>query len=244
MDYNFEKLRVFSENNLNHAYLSDNQIDQFKELCSLLIEKNKVVNLTAITEPAEIERKHFIDSLMGVNIIKKYANSEEISLIDIGCGAGFPGIPLKIAMPDALFVLTDSISKKIDFVKEVIEVLNLTKISAEAERAEFLARTEYREVFDFAVSRAVAEMPVLLEYCLPFVKVGGHCILYKSSEYQEELSRAEKAIEILGGKVEEVNEFTLPFSTDKRSLIIIKKIKETPAKYPRRVGKAAKSPIV
>lgn len=243
-NYAFDKLRAFSDKKENHVTLSEYQIEQFRTLCSLLIEKNKLMNLTAITEPEEIEKKHFIDSLMAVDVIKEKSDVAAVQIIDIGCGAGFPGLPLKIAMPEALFVLADSVSKKISFVNEAIEALKLDKISAEAERFEFLARTQYREIFDFAVSRAVSDMPALLEYCLPFVKVGGHAILYKSADFRDEVDRSVKALEILGGEISEIKEFVLPFSTDKRSIIVVQKTAKTPEKYPRKPGKVTKKPIM
>lgn len=241
--YEFQKLKAYTENKENHVTLNRKQMEQFSALCSLLIEGNKKVNLTAITKPEEIEVKHFIDSLTAVNIIKRHSDGGRFSLIDIGCGAGFPGLPLKIAFPDADFVLVDSVAKKTDFVKEAVQQLSLEKITVEKERAEYLARTQYRESFDFCTARAVAEMSVLLEYCLPFVKVGGYCVFYKSGEYQNELEAAGGALGILGGELREVEEFTLPYSTARRSLIAVKKLAETPDKYPRKAGRPEKSPL-
>lgn len=241
--YQFEKLKAFSENNEYHVTLNDEQLEQFRLLCSFLLERNLDVNLTAIKTPEEVELKHFIDSLTAVDLIKKHSDGNRFSLIDIGCGAGFPGLPLKIEFPNAEFVLVDSISKKTNFVKEAVDLLKLDKIVVENERAEFLARTAYREKFDFCTARAVADMSVLLEFCMPFVKEGGYCIFFKSAEYQNELDSAKTALEILGGEVREVEEFVLPFSTASRSLIAIKKLFPTPDKYPRRAGKIEKDPL-
>ena len=243
-NYNFKRLQEFASNPDNCVQMGEDEQKKFELLCSLLLEKNKMYNLTSITDPKEVETKHFIDSLMAVPDIKKLSSGTSFSLIDIGCGAGFPGLPLKIVFPEAEFVMVDSVGKKVEFVSETAKALGLEKLSAESERAEVLARTKYRENFDFVTARAVANLPVLLEYCLPFLKVGGHAILFKSGEYQEELLLAQKAIETLGGGETQVREFELPYTMAKRSLIIIKKERPTPEKYPRRVGKASKSPLV
>ena len=221
----------------NNIELNESQFSLFGEM---LLEKNKVMNLTAITDEKEVELKHFIDSLAAAPYLKEKG---AFSLIDIGTGAGFPGIPLKIVFPQCEFVLLDSLNKRIEFLKEVIAKLNLKNIEAIAGRAEELGRTEFRENFDFCVSRAVANMSVLLEYCLPFVKVGGTCILYKSGEFEAELKEAKAAIEVLGGELSDIKTFELSEGEIKRSLIFINKIKATPDKYPRRPGKPSKSPI-
>jgi len=241
--YKLEKLRAFAADKKSHVRLDETQLKQFELLCSLLIEANKTTNLTAITDPEEIEVKHFIDSLMAVNLIKRHSDGEHFSLIDIGCGAGFPGLPLKILFPQAEFVLVDSITKKTDFVKYAIKELHLEKIVVETDRAEFLARTQYRESFAFCTARAVADIPVLLEYCMPFLKIEGYCIFYKSGEYQDELASAANAMNVLGGEQREIEEFTLPYSTASRSLIAVKKLVETPGKYPRKAGKPSKNPL-
>ncbi len=243
MDYSFEKLISYAQKKEKHANLDADKLEKFKKLCSLLTEQNRKKNLTAITEPEEIEVKHFIDSLEAIDLIKKYTDGRTFSLIDIGCGAGFPGLPLKIYFEDAEFVLVDSVAKKIEFVNEAIEELGLKNIATETERAEYLGHTQYREHFDICTSRAVAQMPVLLEYCLPFLTTGGHCLFYKSGTYENELDSARKALEVLGGEVKEVLEFNLPLDNAARSLIVIEKTKATPEKYPRRPGKASKSPI-
>lgn len=242
--YDFNRLREFADNPENCVQIGQKETEQFEMLCSMLIETNKTHNLTSIVDPKEVETKHFIDSLMAASDIKKRCASDEFSLIDVGCGAGFPGLPLKIVFPEAEFVMIDSVGKKIDFVNAAAKELGLQNIIAMAERAEVLARTEYREKFDFCTARAVANLPVLIEYCLPFVKVGGYAILFKSGEYQEELVLAQNAIKTIGGGEPEVREFNLPYTLVKRSLIIIKKEMPTPEKYPRRTGKAAKSPLL
>lgn len=240
--YDFPRLKAYSEDNKNHVSLTEEQLNQFEVFSDLLLETNKITNLTAIRTPDEVELKHFIDSLLGVEVIKKYSDGP-FSLIDIGCGPGFPGLPLKLVFPKSEFVLVDSIAKKTNFVQKVIDELDLKQIQVENDRAEFLARTQYREKFDFCTARAVADLAVLLEYCLPFVKLGGYCVLYKSGEYQNELDGAQKAMETLGGALEEVVEMALPFSDASRSMIVIKKVSETPDKYPRKAGKPEKSPI-
>ncbi|MBR5931567.1 MAG: 16S rRNA (guanine(527)-N(7))-methyltransferase RsmG [Lachnospiraceae bacterium] len=252
----FEKLEAFARD--NQIPFGEQEQKQFESLCSLLIEENKVMNLTAIETPEEIETLHFVDSLEAVPLLcdlwAKHIfefpttlspHDAVFRLIDVGTGAGFPGIPLKIAFPNAEFVLADSLNKRIGFIEKVIENLELSGIFAIASRAEDLGKegSVSRETFDFCVSRAVASLPVLLEYCLPLVKVNGYCILYKSGDYQDELQLAEAAMEVLGGKLVDVQEFTLPDTDIQRSLLVIRKIKTTPAKYPRRPGKPSKSPI-
>ena len=234
---NLDKLKEFAKE--KNIELSRQQLGQFEEFAELLLEKNKVMNLTAITDIGEMEVKHFIDSLESAPFLE----GEAFSLIDVGTGAGFPGIPLKIAFPKADFVLMDSLNKRIEFIKEAASRLGLENINAVAGRAEDLARTDYRESFDYCVSRAVANMSVLLEYCLPFVKTGGMCILYKSGEFEQELKEAENAMKVLGGELSDIKTFELAGSDIARSLIFIRKKEATPDKYPRRPGKPSKSPI-
>lgn len=233
----FDYLKTFAES--NNIKLNDKQITQFEKFAEMLVEQNKVMNLTGITDPYQIEIKHMIDSLYGYHCIKEFAG-EDFSLLDIGCGAGFPGIPLKIAFPENEFVLLDSLNKRIRFVKEVISELALENASAVSVRAEDYDKKEY---FDVCVSRAVAEMNVLLEYSMPFIKIGGYCILYKSGDIQNEILDSSKAIDELGGKYLCTKDFKLPDNFGSRSLVIIQKIKNTPDKYPRRAGKPSKSPI-
>jgi len=219
--------------------ISKNQSELFFEYMNLLIEWNKKINLTAITEANDIILKHFIDS---INIIKYIKETENV--LDIGTGAGFPGIPLKILLSNNEFVLLDSLNKRIAFLNNVIENLNLKNINAEHNRAEdFIKKEKQRNGYDVVVSRAVAKLNVLVEYMLPFTKIGGICICMKSFEIKEELEEAKNAIEILGGELEKIDTINLPDSDIKRKIIIIKKIKATPLKYPRKAGTPVKEPI-
>ncbi len=230
-----------SFNQLNIT-LTDKQYQQFLDYYELLIEWNKVMNLTGITEFEEVVIKHFVDSLSLVYAVDCYKNYR---LLDMGTGAGFPGIPLKIAFPHMEIVLLDSLNKRIKFLNEVIETLELENITAIHGRAEDFAKKEqYREQFDLCVSRAVANMATLSEYCIPYVKKQGYFIPYKSGMIEEELKISRKAIGLLGGKVLEVKTFELPESDISRSLVIVKKEKETPKKYPRSGGKPSKEPIM
>ena len=212
---------------------------QFEDYMHLLLEWNEKINLTAITEEDEIILKHFIDSLT----ISKYIEKEK-TIVDVGTGAGFPGIPLRIARKDLKVTLVDSLNKRILFLNEVIQKLGLKEIETLHYRAEeFGQNKKYRESFDVATSRAVANLSTLVEYLLPLVKVGGICVCMKGSEIKEELENSKKAIEILGGEIQEVEEFYLPGTDIKRSIVIVKKISSTPKKYPRKPGTPAKEPI-
>ncbi len=221
--------------------LSDRQKEQFDRYYELMIEKNRVMNLTGITDYDEVCLKHFTDSLTIVRI----KNMDQVnSLIDIGTGAGFPGIPIKIVFPHIEVVLLDSLNKRLKFLDEVIEQLSLEKITTLHGRAEdYAKKKEYREQFDLSVSRAVANLSTLSEYCLPFVKQGGSFISYKSADSDDEIQQAEKAVKILGGDICKVDKFRLPESEIGRSLVEIKKIKSTPGKYPRKAGVPGKEPL-
>lgn len=220
--------------------LEDRHIQEFFKYKEILKEWNKKINLTAIEDDRDIVIKHYIDSLS----ILPYIGNKEISLIDIGTGAGFPGIPVKIAYSKVNVTLLDSLEKRIKFLDEVINVLDLKGIRAVHGRAEdFGTNSEYREKYDVSAARAVANLPVLLEYCLPFVKPGGIFIAMKGSS-TEEVDSSNKALEVLGGKIEEVKELVLPFSDIKRNIIIVKKLRHTPTKYPRKAGKPSKDPLL
>ncbi len=219
--------------------LTEKQIEKFYNYMNLLIEWNKKINLTAIVEPKDIILKHFIDSLTIVKYIKKGE-----TIIDVGTGAGFPGIPLKIVRDDLKITLADSLNKRINFLNEVINKLDLKNIETIHTRAEELGKNKkYREKFDIATSRAVANMSTLSEYLIPFIKVEGKCICMKSSDIDTELENAKNAINILGCKIESKDKFNLPNSDLGRSVIILKKVKNTPSKFPRKAGTPAKEPI-
>lgn len=222
--------------------LTDEQINQFLKYYELLVEWNGFMNLTAITEYDEVMKKHFVDSL---SLIKTYDVSRNVSVIDVGTGAGFPGLALKIAYPNLQVTLLDSLNKRISFLNEVIGQLGLSGVEAVHGRAEDFAKPDkLREKFDLCVSRAVANMSTLSEYCLPFVKVGGEFISYKSEKIAEELVSAKNAISLLGGRLDRSEEFMLPNSDIYRNLVAIKKIKNTPKKFPRKAGLPSKEPLV
>lgn len=219
--------------------LDEQQIEQLYNYMLILLEWNEKMNLTAITEPDEIIIKHFIDSLT----INKYIG-EGKRILDIGTGAGFPGLPEKILRPDVKMVLADSLNKRISFLNEVIFQLKLEKIDAIHGRAEDLGHDKiYREKFDVIISRAVASLEVLLEYMLPFAKINGICICMKGSNIEDEIKNCEKALKELGGEIINIDKFMLPNSDILRNIIIIKKVKITPARYPRKAGTPAKDPI-
>lgn len=239
MNYNLEKFK----NGLQqlHIELSEKQMEQFLQYYEMLVEKNKVMNLTAITEFDEVVEKHFLDS---VSLTQQLDLHQPLKVLDLGTGAGFPGIPLKIVFPELEITLMDSLNKRVLFLQDVISSLQLENIEAVHGRAEEAARNKkYREGFDLCVSRAVANISTLSEYCLPFVKIGGSFISYKSSTIEDELKDGKKGIAILGGKVKDVYKFTLPDSKLQRSFVIIEKEKKTPKAYPRKAGTPSKDPL-
>lgn len=242
MDYDKEKGIIKFRQGLESLdiELDNHQINQFIDYYKLLIEWNKVMNLTAITDFSDVVQKHFLDSLSIVNIFRP----DKEKIIDIGTGAGLPGIPIKIAFPNTRMVLMDSLSKRIRFLDEVIQNLQLNNIQAIHGRAEDYGRkSSFRESFDICTSRAVAKLSVLSEYCIPFIKIGGGFISYKSGNIKEELADAKNAIELLGGSTIKTLEFDLPNTDIGRSLIYIKKTKSTARKYPRTAGKPSKEPL-
>jgi len=221
--------------------LSDKQLAAFDTYLSLLLEWNEKINLTAIREPKEILIYHFLDSISAVklDILK-----DDHSILDIGTGAGFPGIPIKIVYPEISLTLLDSVNKKVRFVETVIEQLKLNKCTAIHSRAEEFGREAgRREAFDVVLSRAVAEMRVLSEYCLPFVIQQGYFLAYKGPGADDELKEAEKAIKILGGKYVKTENVKIPFSDKTHNIVVVKKINKTPKQYPRSAGKPKKSPL-
>ncbi len=220
--------------------LTDIQAEKFYTYMNLLLEWNEKINLTAIKEPEEIIKKHFIDSLT----IKKYINDNSY-IIDVGTGAGFPGIPLNIVSNNNKIILLDALNKRLNFLNEVINQANLGNIKTAHFRAEEAGKNkEYREKFDIVISRAVAPLNILVEYLLPFVKIGGKCICMKGSNIQEELEVSKNAINILGGKIEKIESFALPGTDMARNIIVVSKVIKTPAKYPRKAGTPSKEPII
>lgn len=244
MDHLTSKLNKI---NLN---LPQSSLDKLYRFYKIVTEKNKVMNLTAITDYEEFVIKHLVDSLTiqllidNSSNLQTLINSASTTLLDLGSGAGFPGIPIAIAYPNLNITLLDSLEKRTTFLTESAAELDLSeKVNAIHGRAEEIARnTDYREAYDICVSRAVAKTNILSEYTLPFVKTGGYFIAYKS-DTSEEISEAQNAIDILGGKIEKELSFTLPDTDISRKLILIKKIKSTPDKYPRRPGKPQKKPL-
>lgn len=221
--------------------LDEIQKKQFTDFYEYLVEKNKVMNLTGITEFQEVLVKHFLDSLACVKAVDM---SRIKRIMDIGTGAGFPGVPLKIAFPHLEACLLDSLKKRVNFLEETFQMLKLENITAIHGRAEEYAKNkQYRETYDLCVSRAVSNLATLSEYCLPYVKTGGYFISYKSGTVQEEVEHAQKAVKILGGKIQDVVYFQLPDSEIQRSLVVIEKIKATPGRYPRKAGTPLKEPL-
>ena len=223
-----------------NVYMKDESLEKFYQYMNLLLSWNEKMNLTAITEPKDVILKHFIDCMTIGSYVK-----EDSKILDIGTGAGFPGIPLKILNPNCQITLVDSLNKRIQFLNEVCKELNFEYIKCVHGRAEDLAtQNEYRECFTIVTSRAVARLNILLEYMLPFIEVGGLCICMKGSEIEEEVEEAKKAICILGGEIIKIEKIQLPESDIIRNNIIIKKISRTPDKYPRKAGIPTKQPIL
>ena len=237
MEYNLDQFKKgLSDLNID---LTEKQIEQFLKYYEILVETNKVMNLTAITEFDEVIEKHFLDSL---SLVRVFDLNRNVKILDLGTGAGFPGIPLKIAFPEIDIVLADSLNKRVKFLNEVVETLHLKQVETVHGRAEELARNKkYREQFDLCTSRAVANLSSLSEYCIPFVKEGGRFISYKSGEIEEEVDQAKRAIHILGGKLDQIYKFNL--HEQKRSFVIIEKVKKTPSVYPRKAGTPTKEPL-
>ena len=237
MEYNLDQFKKgLSDLNIN---LTEKQIEQFLKYYEILVETNKVMNLTAITEFDEVIEKHFLDSL---SLVRVFELNRNVKILDLGTGAGFPGIPLKITFPEIDIVLADSLNKRVKFLNEVVETLQLKQVETVHGRAEELAKNKkYREQFDLCTSRAVANLSSLSEYCIPFVKEGGRFISYKSGEIEEEVDQAKRAIHVLGGKLDQVYKFDL--HEQKRSFVIIEKVKKTPAVYPRKAGTPTKEPL-
>lgn len=221
--------------------LTEEQLNQFAQYQTLLLDWNEKMNLTAIVAPKEVAIKHFADSLAVAGVVTLQEGSR---VIDVGTGAGFPGIPVKIAFPKVQMTLLDSLQKRMGFLEEVVAQLGLEDVDCVHSRAEDGGKNPlYREQFDYCISRAVANLAVLSEYCLPFVAVGGLFLSLKGPEVEKELAAAEKAIAVLGGKVEAVHPISIPNSDLHHQLVCIRKVEQTPKQYPRKAGKATKSPI-
>ena len=236
--YDTDKLvRDLKELNIS---IDDDRIKKLLRFYEMLVEWNEFMNLTAITEFDEVMVKHFVDS---ASIVKVLVPSNE-TMIDVGCGAGFPGLPLKILFPELKVTLLDSLNKRVGFLNEVIKELELKDIEAVHGRAEDIARNkDFREKYDLCISRAVANFSTLSEYCLPFIRKGGNFVAYKSEKGSSELEEAGKALSVLGGEVAKEEEFFLPGTDNGRTLYLITKVKETPGKYPRKAGTPSKDPI-
>jgi 16S rRNA (guanine527-N7)-methyltransferase len=221
--------------------LSDEQLDQFDKYFHTLVEWNEKMNLTAITDQSDVYLKHFYDSISAAFY---FDFTQPLNLCDVGAGAGFPSIPLKIAFPNLEVTIVDSLNKRISFLNHLANVLKLEKVHFIHDRAEtFGVNPSYRESFDLVTARAVARMSVLSELCLPLVKVGGHFVAMKAAHANDELAVGQKAITTLGGKLEKKFTFTLPMEESERNILVIKKEKPTPKKYPRKPGTPGKMPI-
>lgn len=222
-------------------HIDEEKLDKFKKYTALIKEWNEKINLTAITDEDDIIKKHFIDS---ISVLESNVIKNGMKIIDIGTGAGFPGIPLKIILPDSNILLVDSLNKRVNFLNEVIRMLELHGIEAIHGRAEEVAKKpEYREQFNIVVSRAVANMTVLSEYCIPFAKIGGYFIAMKGPSSEDEIEESKPAISILGGKIKNVVETRILQSDMNHRLVIVEKVKSTMNKYPRNPGQIEKKPL-
>lgn len=235
---------IFSEELANYGFkLSSKQKEQFATYYNKLIEFNKKVNLTRITDKNEVYLKHFFDSITPLLEFSDLFKGEK-SLCDVGAGAGFPSLPIKILCPDLSITIVDSLGKRLKFLDELVSDLSLDKVTLVHSRAEDAGQNKnLREKFDLVTGRAVARMSVLSEYCLPLAKVDGYLVALKGPKAQDELAEAKNAIEVLGGSVKEVKELTLPDTDDERTLIVVKKVKATPKKYPRQAGTPNRKPL-
>jgi len=221
--------------------LTQEQADQFVQYESLLLEWNQKINLTAVREPSQIQQRHFLDSLTCVKVM---GNLNGRSVIDVGTGAGFPGLPLKIMFPQMQLTLVESVRKKTRFLEAIIDALQMSNVSVVVDRAEMVGKLPaYREQFDWAVARALAEMRVLVEYLLPLCKVGGKMLAQKGPNAPVELEQAQSAIQLLGGGTATMQPVELLAYEDPRYLVVIPKVGQTPEKYPRRVGIPTKRPL-
>lgn len=240
--YNYDLTKLYNGLDSLGIQYNDDKIDKLVTFYEMVVEKNKVMNLTGITDFDEFIDKHFLDSLILEKAFPQIKSS--LSVIDVGTGAGFPGIPLAIMYEDAEFTLIDSLNKRVNFLNEVITAISLENVNAIAGRAEELGQnSSYREQYDLCVTRAVAEINLLSEYTLPFVKVGGKCIPYKSLQINDEIKNGNNAISILGGEIDKVVEIDIDGTDYYRNLLLINKIKSTPSKYPRRSGIPKKKPL-
>lgn len=235
---------IFAEELANYGFkLSSRQKEQFATYYNKLIEFNKKVNLTRITDKNEVYLKHFFDSITPLLEFSDLFKGEK-SLCDVGAGAGFPSLPIKILCPDLSITIVDSLGKRLKFLDELVSDLSLDKVTLVHSRAEDAGQNKnLREKFDLVTGRAVARMSVLSEYCLPLAKVDGYLVALKGPKAQDELAEAKNAIEVLGGSVKEVKELTLPDTDDERTLIVVKKVKATPKKYPRQAGTPNRKPL-
>lgn len=235
---------IFAEELANYGFkLSSKQKEQFATYYNKLIEFNKKVNLTRITDKNEVYLKHFFDSITPLLEFSDLFKGEK-SLCDVGAGAGFPSLPIKILCPDLSITIVDSLGKRLKFLDELVSDLSLDKVTLVHSRAEDAGQNKnLREKFDLVTGCAVARMSVLSEYCLPLAKVDGYLVALKGPKAQDELAEAKNAIEVLGGSVKEVKELTLPDTDDERTLIVVKKVKATPKKYPRQAGTPNRKPL-